>query len=254
VLSEHALVHALERAGLVAPVRFEEVTRSTQDTAAAMAAGGAPEWTLVAAGHQTGGRGRLGRSWLDEPGRALTFSLLLRPGLPIERGGLISLLAGVAVAEACGEAGEPRAACKWPNDVLVDGRKVAGILAESRASGDRLEHVVLGIGVNLGSAPAGVERAGSVDAGAEDLLAAFLRAFAGRYAPADPAFGRAVVGAYRGRCATIGRRVRATTTDGAVIEGRAVDVDDDGALLVRAHDRLGVVRFGEIEHLEEPRE
>ena len=250
MLSEHALVHALERAGLRAPVRFDEVTRSTQETALAMAAEGAPEWTLVAAAHQSGGRGRLGRAWLDEPGRALMFSLVLRPDLSVERGGLVSLLAGVAVVEACGVAGEGRAACKWPNDVLVAGRKVAGILAESRASGDRLEHVVLGVGVNLGAPPVGIERAGAVDADPEDLLAAFLTAFARRYAPAEAAFAADVVEAYRSRCATLGRRVRATSTDGAVVEGRALDVDDAGGLVVAAGERRAVVRFGEIEHLE----
>ena len=82
MLSEHALSRALEGAGLSAPVRFEEVTRSTQETASRLAEDGAPEWTLVAAGHQTEGRGRLGRTWKDEPGGALLFSLVLRPSLP----------------------------------------------------------------------------------------------------------------------------------------------------------------------------
>ena len=81
MLSEDALVRALERVGLRAPVRFDEVTASTQATALELAAAGTPEWTLVAAGHQTEGRGRLGRTWLDRPGRALMFSFVLRPAL-----------------------------------------------------------------------------------------------------------------------------------------------------------------------------
>jgi len=84
MLSDHALTRALERVGLQAPVRFDEVTRSTQETALQMAADGAPEWTLVAAGHQIEGRGRLGRSWEDEPDRALMFSVVLRPDLRLE--------------------------------------------------------------------------------------------------------------------------------------------------------------------------
>ncbi|HEX6230623.1 MAG TPA: biotin--[acetyl-CoA-carboxylase] ligase [Actinomycetota bacterium] len=251
MLSQHALVRALERIGRRAPVRFDEVTRSTQETALRMAAEGAPEWTLVAAGHQTEGRGRLGRSWLDEPGRALMFSLVLRPALPPERGGLITLLAGVTVVEATAATSGRRAACRWPNDVLVDGRKAAGILAESRVEADRFEHVVVGVGVNLGAPPGDVPGAGAVDVADEDLLGAFLAAFAGRYAPADPGFPAAVVDAYRGVCATIGARVRARTTAGHTVQGRAVDVEGTGGLVIRTGGGLEVVRFGEVEHLEE---
>jgi BirA family biotin operon repressor/biotin-[acetyl-CoA-carboxylase] ligase len=250
VLSEHALSRALEGAGLSAPVRFEEVTRSTQEIASRLAEDGAPEWTLVAAGHQTEGRGRLGRTWKDEPGRALLFSLVLRPTLPPELGGLLSLLAGTALAEACDEVADQGAACKWPNDILVAGLKVGGILAESRLAGDRFEFVALGVGVNLDAPPADLPEAGAVQAKDVDLLVAFLRAFAGRYQPEHPAFARTVVAAYRTRCATLGTQVRARTGRGAVVEGEAVDVDETGALMVRVGDGTETVRFGEVEHLE----
>jgi BirA family biotin operon repressor/biotin-[acetyl-CoA-carboxylase] ligase len=250
VLSDHALSRALDGAGLSAPVRFEETTRSTQETAARLAEDGAPEWTLVAAGHQTEGRGRLGRTWKDEPGGALLFSLVLRPPLPPELGGLLSLLAGTAMAEACDEVADQRAACKWPNDVLVAGRKAGGILAESRLAGDRFEFVALGVGVNLGAPPADLPASGAVQAEDVDLLAAFLRAFSGRYEPGHPAFARTVAAAYRTRCATLGTRVRATTVRGTVVEGEAVDVDETGALMVRVGDGTEAVRFGEVEHLE----
>jgi BirA family biotin operon repressor/biotin-[acetyl-CoA-carboxylase] ligase len=249
VLSEHALSRALEGAGLSAPVRFEEVTRSTQETAARLAEDGAPEWTLVAAGHQTEGRGRLGRTWTDEPGGALLFSLVLRPPLSPELGGLLSLLAGTAMAEACDEVADQRAACKWPNDVLIAGRKAGGILAESRLAGGRFEFVALGVGVNLGAPPPDLPDAGAVQAEDADLLAAFLRVFAGRYEPGHPAFGHTVAAAYRTRCATLGARIRARTGRG-VVEGEAVDVDETGALMVRVGDVIEAVRFGEVEHLE----
>jgi BirA family transcriptional regulator, biotin operon repressor / biotin---[acetyl-CoA-carboxylase] ligase len=250
VLSEHALSRALEGAGLSAPVRFEEVTRSTQETAARLAEDGAPEWTLVAAGHQTDGRGRLGRTWTDEPGGALLVSLVLRPSLRPELGGLLSLLAGTAMAEACDEVADQRAACKWPNDVLVAGRKAGGILAESRLAGDRFEFVTLGVGVNLGAPPTDQPAAGAVHAEDAELLGAFLRAFAGRYEPGQPEFARTVVAAYRTRCATLGTRVRARTGRGTVVEGEAVDVDETGALMIRVGGGLEAVRFGEVEHLE----
>lgn len=250
MLSEDALRRALERAGLHAPVRFEEVTASTQATALELAAAGTPEWTLVAAGHQTQGRGRLGRTWLDEPGRALMFSFVLRPDLDPEAGGLLSLLAGTALARACFELADQRAACRWPNDLLVAGRKAGGILAESRVDGDAFDHVVIGVGVNLGTPPSDVPGAGAVEAEAGELLDAFVSTFVRGYQPAHPVFAAGVVAAYRDVCATLGTRVRASIADGSVVEGEAVDVDERGGLVVRTPSGDEVVRFGEVEHLE----
>jgi len=250
VLSEDALVRALERVGLRAPVRFDEVTASTQATALELAAAGAPEWTLVAAGHQTEGRGRLGRTWLDRPGRSLMFSFVLRPELDPASGGLLTLLTGTAMAQACFELADQRAACKWPNDLLVAGRKAGGILAESRVDGVRFEHVVIGVGVNLGAPPPDVPEAGAVEAEDDELLETFLSAFVRGYEPAHPAFAGSVIAAYREVCATLGTRVRATTAAGAIVEGEAVDLDERGGLVVRTTAGDEVVRFGEVEHLE----
>ena len=249
MLSEHDLVRALERIGHRAPVRFDEVTGSTQATALRMAAEGAPEWTLVAAGHQTAGRGRLEREWRDAPGRSLLFSLVLRPDLAPDDGGLLSLLAGTTLANACREVADQRAACKWPNDVLIAGRKVAGILAESVVTGGRFEHVVLGVGVNLEAPPPELPQAGAVEAEAAEMLDAFLAGFARGYEPEHPAFVGAVVTAYREVCATLGLRVRATTTDGDLVEGEARDIDERGGLVVRTADGLRTARFGTLEHL-----
>ena len=249
MLSQDGLARALERLGLHAPVRFDEVTASTQATAVEMAESGAPEWTLVAAGHQTGGRGRLGRSWVDVPGGALLFSLVLRPDLDAGAGGLLTLLAGTAMARACFELADQRAACKWPNDLLVAGRKAGGIIAESRVAAGAFAHVVLGIGVNLGSPPAQIPDAGAVNAADDQLLEAFLSALVHAYQPAHPAFAGGVIAAYREVCATLDTRVRATTVDGR-IEGVAVDVDEHGGLVVRTPSGDRVVRFGAVEHLE----
>src|SRR5438876_11930236 len=95
-----ALARAVKRAGIDAPVHYDEVTDSTNTTALDMAARGTPEWTIVAAGHQTGGRGRLGPEWVSEPGSSLLFSFVLRPRLSPDRGLLLTLLAGVDLAEA----------------------------------------------------------------------------------------------------------------------------------------------------------
>ena len=112
--------------------------------------------------HQTAGRGRLGRVWLDDPGAGLTFSVALNPPPPVDRWPELTLVAARAVAAAVG----PEATIKAPNDVLVDGRKAAGILAEAA------ERVVLGIGVNVGSIP--WPGAGYVDANRLELLVAIL--------------------------------------------------------------------------------
>ena len=112
-------------------------------TTMGMAGPGAPHGTVALAEHQTAGRGRLGRIWVDEPGTGLALSVVLRPPPPMTRWPELTLVAATAVAGAIG----PDATIKEPNDVLVDGRKVAGILAEAT------DHVVLGIGVNIGEAP-----------------------------------------------------------------------------------------------------
>jgi BirA family biotin operon repressor/biotin-[acetyl-CoA-carboxylase] ligase len=250
MLSEGSLRRALERVGLQAPVRYEEVTVSTQATALELASAGTPEWTLVAAGHQTGGRGRLGRTWSDEPGRALMFSVVLRPELDPEAGGLLTLLAGTAMVEACRVLGAADASCKWPNDVLVDGGKAAGILAESSVADGRFEHVVLGIGANLRKPPPEIAGAGAVQADAADLLEAFLAAFVRGYRPGDVDFAGAVTRGHMAVSATLGTRVRATIEDGVVIEGDAVSLDRGGGLVVPTTSGERVVRFGEVELLE----
>lgn len=244
MLSEHDLRRALERAGLEAPVRFDEVTRSTQETALALAEAGAPEWTLVAAGHQTAGRGRLGRGWLDEPGRALMFSLVLRPELPPVRGGLLTLLAGVALAEACHAVAGVDAGCKWPNDLLVGGGKAGGILAESKVAEDRFGYVVLGVGVNLDPPPGVPAATGLGDCDEAELLAEFLQRFRAGYERPDK-----IVETYRRVCLTLGLDVRATTTDGRTIEGSAVAVDETGRLIVETGSGREAVRSGDVEHL-----
>lgn len=248
-LSEPALRRALERIGAEAPVRFDEVTRSTQLTARELAEEGAPEWTLVAAGHQTEGRGRLGREWVDVPGATLLFSLLLRPALPPERGGLISLLGGWATATACRRVSGAEAGCTWPNDVVVGGGKVGGILAESELDGERIRHVILGVGVNLAASPAVAGAAALGDADPAEVLEVFLEGFASAYRPAEEGFAAETVAAYRSVCVTIGATVRATTTRGESVEGEAEDLDETGGLVVRTDRGLEVVRFGEVEHL-----
>jgi len=246
VLSTSELERALAAAGLHAPVRFEEVTGSTNATALDLADRGWPEWTLVAADHQTAGRGRLGRTWVDRPGDSLMFSYVLRPErLDPSSAGLVPLLAGAAMAGAASEVAGVEVLCKWPNDLLLGGEKVGGILVESAVVEARIRHVVVGIGVNV-VAPAGVHGAaglGEVDRVA--LLARFLERFRDGYARLPAGVTRA----WTLVSATLGREVEVRRLDGPPMRGRAVAVDDRGALVVETAEGPVAVGSGEVEHL-----
>lgn len=245
LIDEVALQRALSAAGLTAPVRWDEVTASTNATALTMAIEGTPAWTLVAAGHQTAGRGRQGRVWRDRPGSALLFSLVLRPAWAPEAVGLVSLAAGAAMAEAASQLSTQEVRCKWPNDLLVDESKVGGILGEAEIEAGRIGHVVVGIGVNLG-APEDVPGAGAIgDLDAEALLTAFLR----RFRSLMEGLPGEILGRWRAASATLGRRVDATTVEGDTASGVAVDVDETGALLIDTGEGLARVAFGEIRHI-----
>ena len=124
-------------------------TGSTNDDAIERARAGAPEGLVVGADRQRAGRGRRGRSWLAAAGHALLVSVLMRPQVPPVDAGLLPIVAAVGTAEALG----PEARIVWPNDVLIRGRKVAGILCEMSADQERVDWAVAGIGVNVRSAP-----------------------------------------------------------------------------------------------------
>jgi BirA family biotin operon repressor/biotin-[acetyl-CoA-carboxylase] ligase len=249
MLSREDLLQALAAIRVTAPVRSDEVTASTNATALEMASGGAPEWTLVAAGHQTAGRGRLGRRWDDVPGRALLFSIVLRPGIEPALAGSLSLLAAAAMAEAIRETTGAKVTCKWPNDLMLEGAKVGGILLESEVRGDRLVHVVIGIGVNV-EPPAGQPHAAGVgDVGLRVLLTAFLVGFHRWYAAGEPSLAERVRHAWLPVSGTVGKLVEATTVEGLQVRGRAVGIDDFGRLLLSTDAGEVGVSFGEIHHL-----
>jgi BirA family biotin operon repressor/biotin-[acetyl-CoA-carboxylase] ligase len=210
------------------------VTDSTSTRAKELALAGAPHGALVTAAGQTAGRGRQGRSWTTPPGAALAMSVVLRDTPP-----LLPLVAAVAVAQACGAA----ARIKWPNDVLVDGRKVAGILAEGRPHEG---WTVLGIGVNVAVDPADLplelrESAGTLGRRAADVepfLSTLLVAL--DHALALPA--ATVLDVWRSRDALVGREVAWAGGTGV-----AAGVDEEGRLVVRLADgSVTVLRAGEV--------
>ena len=245
MLSEEALQRALTAAGVSAPVRWDEVTGSTNETAMRLAAQGAPAWTLVAAGHQTAGRGRGERVWSDRPGHALLFSVVVRPALEPEQLGLVALAAGAAMADAAAELSGEDVRCKWPNDLLRSGSKVGGILGEAVVSDDGVRHAVVGVGVNLEPPPDVADAAGIGDVDPEALLTAFLVRFR-VLLDGDPA---GVIEGWRARSATLGRRVEATVTGGDSVRGVAADLDERGGLVVLTDDGPTTITFGDVRHV-----
>ncbi|HST48306.1 biotin--[acetyl-CoA-carboxylase] ligase [Jatrophihabitans sp.] len=232
-------------------------TGSTNADLLAAAATGAPAGTVLVAELQSGGRGRLGRSWVSPAGAGLTFSVLLRPVPPVPAWGWLPLLTGLALARTLGSA----ARLKWPNDVLLgpDGKKVAGVLVQSGAAQSGAaqpgsgqpgseqsgsDAVVVGVGLNVSTEQAElpVETATSLlleghrESDRGELLVGFLSRFDGLYtawqAHGGDARASGLAGGYRAVCATLGVEVSVELT-GHTLTGRAVDVDDSGRLLVR---------------------
>jgi len=228
---------------------YERIVDSTNAAALGLAERGTPEWTIVGAGHQTAGRGRLGRTWRSEPGASLLFSLVLRPRLAPARAVVLTLGAGAAGAEASAAASRAEVMCKWPNDLVTEDGKVGGILLESKVSSGRLMHVVVGVGINLERSPnvPGAAALGPTDVYV--LLSRFLVRCRDLFEPADGSVTSRVLAAYRPRCSTLGMRVRASTVTGEWVEGVAEDLDGEGTLLVRTGSELRPVAFGEVEHL-----
>jgi BirA family biotin operon repressor/biotin-[acetyl-CoA-carboxylase] ligase len=236
-------------AGAASIVRLGRV-ESTQTVAFTLAAEGAPDGTVVMADSQAAGRGRRGRTWLDEPGSSLLVSIVLRPRLEPARLPGLSLAAAVAVAEALTRTAGLRPRLKWPNDVLVGGRKLAGILLETRLSGER-PTTVLGVGVNLSQRvfPADLgQRATSVWLASgrlvdrDALLSALLDALGDWRRRLERQGFAPVRTRWRALADTLGRTV---TVDG--VSGVAVDVDADGALVVADADgRRRRVLAGEV--------
>ncbi len=133
-------------------IEFHEEIGSTNSEALRLALEGTPEGTVIIADAQSDGRGRLDRVWESPPSRNLYFSVVLRPGIAAVSASLVPLMTGVAVADVVSQYCPGRVRLKWPNDVLVDGRKICGMLTEMRTRGDRVAFIIVGIGVNVNMA------------------------------------------------------------------------------------------------------
>ena len=235
---------------------FKETT-STSDVVERLARDGVPEGVAVFAEDQTKGRGRLGRKWISTTGRGLLFSVLLRPNLAPQGVTQVMVAAGTAVARAIRKMTGLNPQIKWPNDILIGSKKVAGLLTEMHAELDHVKHVCLGIGVDVNQEgrdfPPELRRIATslrMESGQaqkrSDLAVAILQEL-------DVDYGRILGGQFgdladewEGQCATLGRQVRIAQGD-RIIEGQAESLDNEGGLLVRTqHGRLERIISGDV--------
>ncbi|MEW6661825.1 MAG: biotin--[acetyl-CoA-carboxylase] ligase [Bacillota bacterium] len=234
---------------------FEEV-RSTNEEARRLAERGAEEGTLVLAESQTGGKGRLGRHWLSPAGKGVWLSLILRPPIQPAKAPHLTMVAAVAAARAVEEASGLKAGIKWPNDILVNGKKVCGILTELKAEAERVHYAVVGIGLNVNLSPADLPP--ELHATATSLaietghpvsrvlltqgLLVHLEAFYTGYLAQG--FGL-IKEAWEKMNVTLGRPVQVTAPEGR-FSGIALDIDADGALLVAGEGGIRAFYAGDV--------
>ena len=222
---------------------------STQATAREYLACGHGAGTVIVAAGQTDGRGRRGRSW-HSPEGGLYMTASLRP---VGAVGLVPLMGGVAVAETIREMANIDAALKWPNDILIRGKKVGGVLAESGWARGKIKHVLLGVGVNLNNPPPDwlpeatslseeLGRFVDVDSFLDILLETL-----DRYIPYLESRPELILSSWKEMSQTLGRMVEVTDVDGEAISGLAVDVAPDGSLLVESGGMIRHVVSGVLE-------
>ncbi len=251
----------------MAATRFSTIdwvaeTGSTNTDLVARAADRPLQELALAADHQSAGRGRLARQWLAPPGQNLLLSVLARPRCPAHRWPLATSAMAVAVVDATAAFGSTRAGIRWPNDVVVEGGrapgKLAGVLAELVVDAEGPAAIVVGVGLNVGW---------PVEADARASLAATSLAACTDDTPAREAILAAVLAEFEAtmtivendprrlrelhleRSLTVGREVRVARADGTTIEGRAVDIDEDGRIVVRVAGVDEALSAGDVTHL-----
>lgn len=248
--------------------RFTDIRRvtetdSTNTRLVALAKAGAPEGIVLLADHQMAGKGRLGRVWQAPPGASLLVSVLVRPSLAPERAHLVSIAAALAAADACAEVAGIRPLLKWPNDLVIETsaggqvRKLAGLLSESVIEDGKLTALIVGMGLNvnwpevpddLADIAVALNHLSDVNVERVELLGKWLLRFEDQYSSltgGDKSREQELLNRYRQACFTLGQNVRVELSDGSV-EGRAIDIDDAGHLLIKTGSDDGTLDLMQI--------
>jgi len=226
-------------------IYYFRTTTSTQDEARRLAEGGAPEGTIVLAEEQTAGRGRLGRTWISPPGSSILMSIIFRPSLLPHQAHRLTMITSLSIAEAIEDLTPLKVAIKWPNDILLSGKKAGGILTEIQTSGERILYAIVGVGLNVNvkisesplSPLASYATSLSDELGHEfprfvllqEILSRLERNYQGLKRGAD------FRAKWQARLYPLGQEVTVITPTES-IEGIAIGVNEDGALLLATHE------------------
>ena len=240
-----------EFAGRESKIIYHAELASTMDAAKELARKGCPNFTTVIAGRQINGRGRLDRQWSSEKG-GLYFTMVLRPDLPPVLSFRVGFLASLTLARILNEMFGIDVRVKWPNDLLVDESKICGMLSELEAEADRITFINVGIGLNVNNNPPSIEPAATSlkkilghRVPQKEILSRYLDTFEAQMRAA--AFDD-VIARWKQFTVTLNRHVR-VVTNREVFTGKAVDVDDTGALILKCADgSLKTIRYGDCFH------
>ena len=227
-----------------------ETVDTVMDIAHQKARAGEDEGTVILAKAQKKGRGRLGRKWVSYSGAGLYFAIILKPDIKHHDAPKVTLLSALSVAEVLKKSYRLNAHIRWPNDVLIGDKKVAGMLADTQTESDLISRCNLGIGINVNNRPDVPDSYSLADmlgrsVSRKDLLMSFLEELErtmDRYTRED------LVSEWKSLSSTIGRRVKIATPRGSVT-GKAVDVDSTGALVVEEGDHRHILYYGDCHHI-----
>ncbi|MBT2575437.1 biotin--[acetyl-CoA-carboxylase] ligase [Bacillus sp. ISL-51] len=256
-LSESEIRFGLKTEFLGKQLYYRDVLPTTQKTAHELANDGAPEGTLVVADKQTAGRGRMSRVWHSQEGNGIWMSLILRPDIPLQKAPQLTLLSAVAVVQAIEAAAGIQPDIKWPNDLLIHGKKAVGILTELQAEEDRVRSVIIGIGINVNQQTddfpdelQDIATSLSLEAGEKidraGLIQEILQTFEKRYQDYLTHGFTPIKLLWESYALGLGNELQARTLQGTFY-GKSLGIDDEGVLLLETKDGIKKIYSADIE-------
>ncbi|OLO18380.1 biotin--[acetyl-CoA-carboxylase] ligase [Bacillus licheniformis] len=238
-------------------IHFQDVVSSTQKIAHELANNGAPEGTIIVADKQTEGRGRMARAWHSPEGNGIWMSIILRPEIPVQKTPQLTLLAAVAIVQAIEEQTGIAAEIKWPNDILINGKKVVGILTELQAEADQVHSVIVGTGINVNQLAADFpeelqETATSLRLASGEkidraaLVQTIMSTFEKRYEDYLAYGFEPIKLLWESYALTLNRELTARTLNGT-FHGKALGIDEEGVLILETSDGIKKIYSADID-------